>query len=46
MAQPDSRPNTELDIINRHVSALFTHDEQGRLQRVNEPDGAQALAFF
>jgi GNAT acetyltransferase len=28
------------------VHALFTHDERGRLQRVNEPDGAEAPRFF
>jgi GNAT acetyltransferase len=37
---------SELDIMRRHVHALFTHDERGRLQRVNEPDGAEAPRFF
>ena len=29
-----------------HVEALFTHDAEGRLLRVNEPDGAPAPRFF
>jgi RimJ/RimL family protein N-acetyltransferase len=29
-----------------HVEALFTHDAEGRLVRVNEPDGAPAPRFF
>jgi GNAT superfamily N-acetyltransferase len=29
-----------------HVEALFTHDAEGHLVRVNEPDGAPAPRFF
>ncbi|HEX6730044.1 MAG TPA: GNAT family N-acetyltransferase [Pyrinomonadaceae bacterium] len=49
MAQANTRSNTgfsELDFMNRHVNALFTHDDHGRLRRVNESDGAQAPRFF
>ena len=28
------------------MRALFTHDDRGRLRRVNEPDGAEAPRFF
>jgi GNAT superfamily N-acetyltransferase len=33
-------------LMRLHVEALFTHDESGRLLRVNEPDGAAAPRFF
>ena len=36
----------ELDTMKRHVHALFTHDEHGRLRLVNEPDGAESPRFF
>ena len=29
-----------------HVEALFTHDAQGRMRRVNEPGGGKAPRFF
>jgi hypothetical protein len=29
-----------------HIDALFTHDERGRLLRVNEPGGGEAPRFF
>lgn len=32
--------------MERHVQALFTHDDRGRLRLVNEPDGAEAPRFF
>lgn len=32
--------------MRMHVQALFTHDEDGHLERVNEPDGAPAPRFF
>ncbi len=31
---------TDLDLMNKHVSALFTHDAESQLLFVNEPDGA------
>lgn len=37
---------SDLDIMERHVQALFTHDDGGRLCLVNEPDGAEAPRFF
>lgn len=37
---------SDLDIMGRHARALFTHDDRGRLRRVNEPDGAEAPRFF
>jgi len=37
---------TELDLMRCHVSALFRHNDQGRLLRVNTPDGAEAPRFF
>ena len=36
----------ELDIMKRHVHALFTHDDRGRIRLVNEFDGAEAPRFF
>jgi len=33
-------------LMRLHVEALFTHDVDGRLVRVNEPDGAHAPRFF
>jgi RimJ/RimL family protein N-acetyltransferase len=35
---------TDLELINIHVRALFTHDSASRLLFVNEPDGATAPA--
>jgi len=32
--------------MRHHVEALFTHDAEGHLVRVNEPDGAPAPRFF
>jgi hypothetical protein len=29
-----------------HVEALFIHDAEGQLVRVNDPDGAPAPRFF
>jgi hypothetical protein len=37
---------SDLDIMKRHVQALFTHDDRGRLRLVNEPDGTEAPRFF
>lgn len=37
---------TQLEIMKRHVHALFTRDDKGRLLRVNEPDGDEAPRFF
>jgi RimJ/RimL family protein N-acetyltransferase len=34
------------ELMRLHVEALFTHDAEGRLIRVNEPDGALAPRFF
>jgi RimJ/RimL family protein N-acetyltransferase len=48
MAQPNTQSpeQSELELMKRHVSALFTHDDLGRLRRVNEPEGAEAPRFF
>lgn len=35
---------TDLELMNVHVRALFTHDEASRLLLVNEPDGARPPA--
>ena len=37
---------TDLDVMERHVLALFTHDDRGRIRHVNEPDGAEAPRFY
>ncbi|MEO7674352.1 MAG: GNAT family N-acetyltransferase [Pyrinomonadaceae bacterium] len=37
---------SDLELIERHVNALFTHNGGGRLCRVNEPDGAESPRFF
>src|SRR5438094_881909 len=37
---------SDLDIMRRHVGALFTHDDNGRLRRVNELNGDEASRFF
>ena len=34
------------ELMRLHVEALFTHDVNGRLLRVNEPNGASAPRFF
>ena len=34
------------ELMRLHVEALFTHDAEGHLLRVNEPDGAPAPRFF
>ena len=34
------------DLMRVHVAVLFTHDADGYLDRVNEPDGAPAPRFF
>jgi RimJ/RimL family protein N-acetyltransferase len=34
------------ELMRLHVEALFTHDAEGQLVRVNEPDGAPAPRFF
>lgn len=36
----------ELEIMRMHVEALFTHDEHGRIVRVNEFNGTPAPRFF
>lgn len=35
---------TDLELMQKHVRALFTHDAHSRLLFVNEPDAAQAQA--
>jgi RimJ/RimL family protein N-acetyltransferase len=37
---------TNSDLMRLHVEALFTHDAEGHVVRVNEPDGALAPRFF
>jgi hypothetical protein len=34
------------ELMERHVEALYTHDEAGRLLRVREHDGQPAPRFF
>ena len=36
----------ELELMRMHVEALFTHDERGRIVRVNEYNGKPASRFF
>jgi hypothetical protein len=36
----------ELELMQMHVEALFTHDERGRIVRVNEFNGKPAARFF
>jgi len=36
----------DLELMRLHVEALFTHDANGDLTRVNEPSGAAAPRFF
>ena len=35
-----------VELMDLHMRALFQHDDQDRLLRVNEPDGAPAPRFF
>ena len=37
---------TDRELIRLHVAALFTHDAEGRLLRVNTPEGKPAARFF
>jgi GNAT superfamily N-acetyltransferase len=37
---------SDRDLMRFHVEALFTHDAEGHLLRVNVPDGAPAPRFF
>jgi hypothetical protein len=37
---------TDLDLMKRHVEALFTHKKNGRLCNVNVPGGDEAPRFF
>src|SRR5688500_13366300 len=46
MSDPPQEMFSELEIMKRHVRALFTRDHNGRLLRVNEPEGAEASRFF
>lgn len=34
------------ELMAMHIDALFTHDAQGRMVRVNEPNGKSAPRFF
>lgn len=36
----------ETEIMSRHVDALFTHDSDGRIRAVNDPESAIAPRFF
>lgn len=40
------QPDDPLNLMRLHVEALFTHDADGRLVRVNEPGGGPAPRFF
>lgn len=35
----------EFDLMQRHVQALFTHDDRGRLRLVNEPGNAWRFRY-
>ena len=37
---------SDRELMRMHVEALFTHDAQGRICRVNEPGGGKAPRFF
>ncbi len=37
---------SDLQLLGLQAEALFTHDERGRILRVNEPEGARAPRFF
>jgi hypothetical protein len=37
---------THLELMRLHIEALFTHDADGDMLRVNEPNGAVAPRFF
>ena len=37
---------SELELLGIQVEALFTHDRDGRIHHVNEPDGDAAPRFF
>src|SRR5687768_6785627 len=37
---------SHVDLMTRHVEALFTHDDRGRISHINEPGGALAPRFF
>lgn len=37
---------SDRELMRMHVEALFTHDADGHVERVNEPDGAPAPRFF
>ena len=37
---------SDRELMRMHVEALFTHDAQGRMRRVNEPGGGKAPRFF
>ena len=34
------------ELMRIHIDTLYTHDERGRIVRVNEPDGAPAPRFY
>jgi len=37
---------SDLDLLDMQVEALFTHDADGRIVAVNEPAGGPAPRFF
>lgn len=43
---PDACDQSEQDLMKMHVEALYAHDDQGRLQTVNEPNGDRVPRFF
>ena len=45
MNEPDPEANAR-EMMRIQAEALFTHDLNGRLSRVNEPNGARAPRFF
>ena len=39
-------PPSQLELMRMHVEALFAHDEDMRIESVNQPDGGVAPCFF
>lgn len=37
---------SDRELMRMHVEALFTHDAEGRMRRINEPRGREAPRFF
>jgi len=46
VAELEAAVTTNRDLMQLHVEALFIHDADGHVVRVNEPNGAPAPRFF